>query len=32
MARGQQAPGLDNAIRHLLAARRIVAWEMGEPK
>ena len=32
MARGQQEPGLDNAIKHLLAARRSVAWQMGEPK
>jgi hypothetical protein len=26
------SPSLDGAARHLLAARRIVAWQMGEPK
>jgi hypothetical protein len=32
MAREQDSAGLDNAVKHLLAARRVVSWQMGEPK
>jgi hypothetical protein len=31
VARHQANPGLDPSIRHLLAARRAVAWQMGKP-
>jgi hypothetical protein len=31
LARHQGTEGLNTAIKHLLAARRAVAWEMGQP-
>jgi hypothetical protein len=32
VARAQPNPNLDGAIRHLLAARRMITWEMGQPR
>lgn len=31
VARHQGMPGLDASIKHLLSARRAVAWQMGQP-